>query len=215
VKKGTDNPENIESLKNKEHPPLTEPTKMVFETNSDKGKIVTFFHNEHNKLFRINCSNCHNQDNCINCHDVNKQKNSVNPIIAKKSLEEHHKPCNSCHAGNSCTKCHRDSEMSPFNHGKSTGWALNSFHSKLECTNCHGNSTPIKKLDRNCTSCHKNFTKGKFDHKVAGLTLSEEHKELDCKDCHINSDFNKAPSCKNCHDDKTYPANSPGIKGKK
>lgn len=204
-----------QTVKGKTHPPLERPSKMIWETNSDVGKIVTFFHDEHNQLFKIKCATCHNQDNCIKCHEKKSHEQSNVPFKIKKSFEDHHRACIDCHKGSSCQKCHKENEMTPFNHAQSSGWSLKSYHSLLSCAICHGSQTPFKKLNRNCTSCHKNFTKGKFDHKVTGLTLSEVHKELDCKDCHLNSDFNKAPTCKNCHDDKTYPANSPGIKGKK
>jgi hypothetical protein len=215
LKKGSNIEQVLASYKGKEHPALTAPEKMIWETNSDKGKMVTFFHEEHNKLFRINCNSCHNQENCLKCHEKKVREDYSRPVKIQKSFEEHHKQCISCHAGNSCSKCHGEKELSPFNHGKSTGWALSSYHSKLDCSKCHGNSVPIKKVDRNCTSCHKNFTKGKFDHKVTGIILSEVHLELECKDCHTNGDFVKAPDCKNCHDDKSYPAQLPGTKSRK
>ncbi|MCX6157630.1 MAG: cytochrome c3 family protein [Ignavibacteriota bacterium] len=215
LQKGTNIEQVLESYKGKEHPKVNSPEKMLWETNSDKGKMVTFFHDEHNKLFRISCNTCHNQENCIKCHEKKPREDYSKPVKIQKSLEEHHSRCNNCHSGNSCTKCHSGQELSPFNHGKSTGWTLNSYHNKLECSKCHGNSVPIKKLDRNCNSCHKNFTKGKFDHKVTGIYLSEVHMELECKDCHTNGDFSKAPNCKSCHDDKSYPAQLPGTRGKK
>ncbi len=214
LKKGTDIDQVVESYKGKDHPKVTEPEKMLWETSSDKGKMVTFFHEEHNKLFRINCNTCHYQENCIKCHEKKQREDYSKPVKIQKSFEEHHKQCSNCHKSNSCSKCHSEKELSPFNHAKSTGWALSSYHSKLECSKCHGNTVPIKKLDRNCTTCHKNFTKGKFDHKVTGIVLSEVHLELDCKDCHSNGDFSKAPLCKSCHDDKSYPAQLPGKKNR-
>lgn len=201
-------------ISGKEHPKRTEPTKMVWETNYEAGKIVTFFHNEHNKLFRINCSTCHSNDNCIKCHDKPKTQNDYSkPVQVKKSFEEHHKLCMSCHKGNSCDKCHNDKELSPFNHGRSTGWTLKGYHANLTCEKCHGSQMPLKKLDRNCKNCHNNFT-GKFDHGKTGLVLSENHKELECNNCHMNEDFSKAPECKMCHDDKSHPAHSPGRRTK-
>jgi hypothetical protein len=194
----------------KKHPKVTEPTKMIWETNSAAGKIVTFFHNEHNQLFKINCNTCHKQENCTKCHDVNNPKDDKNPIGIKKSFEDHHKPCMNCHNENACEKCHKEKEMTPFNHSSSAGWTLKNYHSRLACEKCHGNSMPFKKLDNNCTSCHKNFAPGKFDHKLAGLTLSENHKEMECENCHLKNDFSKPPDCKTCHDDKSFPAQSPG-----
>jgi hypothetical protein len=209
------NEEYIQSILNRTHPVITEPAKLVWETNYDEGKTVTFFHDEHNKLFKIECKTCHSQDNCTKCHDANLKKDISSPVKINKTVEEHHKPCSSCHnVNNTCQKCHGEKELLPFNHGRSVGWTLKSYHSQLTCAGCHGNDTP-KKLDRTCTSCHKNFVPGKFDHKKTGLVLSESHKDIECKECHTNNDFSIAPICKNCHDDKSYPSQSPGNKGKK
>lgn len=216
--KGSDNKnisdEQIKLISGKTHPKSPEPTKMVFETNSDKGKIVTFFHDEHVKLFKIKCNDCHKQDNCTKCHDKDMKKDFSKPVKIKKSFEEHHKPCSSCHDNNACGKCHKENEMTSFNHGKSTGWVLQSYHSNLECTRCHGTTMPYKKLNNNCSSCHK-FTKDNFDHKYIGFTLSEAHKDMDCETCHLKGNFSSAPVCKECHDDKSFPKDLPGKKGKK
>jgi hypothetical protein len=211
LRKGSDFQKvNIKDISDKTHPVLTEPSRLTWETNYEPGKIVTFFHNEHNQLFKINCKSCHSRDNCITCHDSRVKKDFNQPIKSQKSFEDHHKPCVNCHEGNTCEKCHKEKEMTPFNHGKSTGWVLNSYHSQLTCAKCHGSSMPYKKLDRNCTSCHTNFANGKFDHKLTGLVLSENHKDLECNNCHTTGDFSKAPDCKTCHDDKSYPAQVPG-----
>ena len=204
-------PPNAKTLSGKVHPERKEPTKMIWETKYGKGKIVTFFHNEHNRLFRIDCKTCHINDKCIKCHDKSGKSldySKSNPI--NKSFEEHHMPCLNCHKDNSCDKCHREKEMSPFNHAKSTGWVLKQYHSRLACARCHGNSTPLKRPDKNCSSCHTDFVQGKFDHSKTGLTLSENHKDMECISCHINNDFAKNPDCKTCHDDKSFPAQLPG-----
>ncbi len=202
--------QKIKSIKDKSHPLLPEPTKMVWETNYEKGKLVTFFHDEHFKVFKISCNKCHSKDNCIKCHNKKEAIDYNNPVKLTKSFEDHHRPCSGCHAGNPCQKCHNDKEMTQFNHAKSTGWALTSYHSKLECARCHGTSMPYKRLDRNCNSCHKNFKKGSFDHKVTGLALSESHVEIECKSCHQNEDYSKSPVCVECHDDKSHPQHSAG-----
>lgn len=202
---------NQKDLTNKTHPVLTEPDKMVWQTKYEPGRVVTFFHNEHNQLFKISCKSCHSSDNCSTCHDVNRPKDANNTSgMIQKSSEEHHKPCMNCHTENNCQKCHKEKEMQSFNHGRTTGWILKPYHSKLECTKCHGNSMPFRNLDNNCVSCHKNFTPGNFDHKVIGFTMSENHKDMECISCHINNDFSKSPECKMCHDDKSPPAQLPG-----
>ena len=199
-----------QELSGKTHPELSEPSKMKWETSYEQGKIVTFCHDEHTKLFKLNCKSCHGQDNCTKCHDANVKVSLGNQPRTQNSFEDRHKPCIKCHEGNTCQKCHTDKEMSPFNHGKTTGWTLKSFHSKLACTKCHGNSMPYKRLDNNCVSCHKNFTPGNFDHNKSGLMLSENHRDFECNNCHTNNDFSKAPQCKMCHDDKSFPAQLPG-----
>lgn len=212
--KNSQNQKTIDkSLYDKEHPKRTEPSKMIFETNYEQEKIVTFFHDEHNKLFKINCTQCHVNDKCIKCHDKQKILTDYNkPIQEKKTFDERHKLCMNCHKGNACDKCHNDKELSPFNHGRATGWVLKGYHIKLACEKCHGNQTPIKKLDRNCKNCHSNFVPGKFDHGRTGLVLSENHKDFECNNCHVKDDFCKSPECKMCHDDKSYPVNLPGKK---
>jgi hypothetical protein len=204
--------QSIKEITGKLHPIRPKPSKMIWETNYDKGKIVTFFHDEHVQLFKLTCSDCHSGDNCIKCHDSKMPKDSSKTIKINKSTEEHHKPCSNCHYMSNCKKCHNENEMMPFNHGRASGWNLKSYHSKLACSNCHGKDIPYKKLDNNCISCHKNFTPGNFNHKVTGLILSENHRELECNNCHINGNFAKTPVCSECHDDKSYPANSPGGK---
>jgi len=196
----------------KSHPPDPKPSKMTWETNYDKGKIVTFFHDEHVQLFKLKCADCHSNDNCSKCHNGKTVTDFSKTVKIKKSIEEHHKPCSTCHSKDACDKCHQEKEMAPFNHGVSTGWNLKSFHSKLECSRCHGNEVPFKKLDNNCTSCHKNFKLGSFEHKVTGITLTDAHKEIECNVCHKDGNFSKTPVCTECHDDKSYPANSPGVK---
>lgn len=214
LRKGSDREKVIENIKGKTHPKLPEPDKMIWETNYEESKIVTFFHNEHTNLFKISCKSCHGQDNCIKCHETKNHEDFSKPVKIKKSFEDHHKPCINCHSGNYCQKCHKDKEMTPFNHSK-TGWALKFYHSNLACAKCHGTNMPYKKLDNNCTSCHKNFVQGKFDHKSIGLTLSENHKGFDCKDCHQEGNFSANPKCSPCHDDKSYPAQLPGTKSRR
>jgi hypothetical protein len=204
--------QSIKEITGRSHPLRTKPSKMVWETNSNEGKIVTFFHDEHVGLFNLTCSDCHSRDNCTKCHESKTQKDLSKIEKIKKTEEEHHKPCSSCHYIKACKKCHKEKEMKPFNHGRTSGWNLKGYHSKLACTKCHGNVIPYKKLDKNCTSCHKNFTKDSFNHKVTGLILSENHGELDCDNCHADENFAKTPICSECHDDKSYPADLPGKK---
>ena len=199
-------------IEGKDHPDVEQPKKLVFETNYTKGKIVTFFHDQHTKLFGIDCVSCHQKENCTRCHDkeINTKVLSTSlPIKIQKLQNDHHQPCFKCHADDQCNKCHLDKPAEPFDHKINAGWALNRFHENLECTKCHVNNNYVK-LDNNCTSCHKNFKAGLFDHNATGLKLNDIHSALDCGDCHIDNNFAKEPACNNCHDNKNYPKDKPG-----
>jgi hypothetical protein len=199
-------------IKGKDHPKVEQPKKLIFETNYQKGKIVTFYHDEHINLFGIDCVSCHQKENCTRCHDkeINlKVISSSLPIKIQKSQTEHHQPCFKCHADDQCSKCHLNKTGEPFNHKIAAGWELNRFHEKLECVKCHTNNN-FTKLDNTCTSCHKNFKADLFEHSVTGLKLDEIHSELECSDCHIDNNFAIAPSCNNCHDNKRFPKDRPG-----
>jgi hypothetical protein len=196
----------------KDHPKVKEPEKLIYETNYNKGKIVTFFHNDHTKLFGADCVSCHENDNCTRCHDTKNVQtlSSEFPITITKSGSERHQPCFNCHANDECSSCHLDKPTGPFNHKISTGWALNRFHEKLECAGCHGTNNKFVKLDNDCISCHKDFTAELFKHEKTGLKLDELHLDFDCGDCHIDNNFSNKPDCSNCHDDKGYPRDKPG-----
>jgi len=198
-------------ISGKSHPVIIEPTKLVYQTSYLKGKIVTFFHDDHTKKFGLSCTSCHKQESCTKCHDVNNASNSgVKNISSKKSVEEHHKKCFSCHKEDNCESCHLSKEAESFDHGKQTGWALNKNHINLSCSKCHGAKLPYKKLDNKCFSCHKNWNADNFKHSVTGLQLDETHSGFGCEDCHLESNFAVKPSCTNCHDDFVYPKQKPG-----
>lgn len=199
----------------KTHPEVKEPTKIVYETEYDKGKLVTFFHNDHTNLFGINCTSCHENENCIRCHDVEKNNYGDNgfyesPIKVKYSETERHKRCFSCHQNDNCSNCHKNGEMKPFNHGTRAGWPLKQYHQNLQCESCHLKSMTSTGLDSKCGSCHEGWNPETFNHKIVGLVLDENHIDNECEDCHTENDFSKAPTCDNCHDNKNYPKDKPG-----
>jgi len=206
--------EAIRRTTGRSHPVLKKPTRVIYETAYDKGKFVTFSHAEHVSLFRQPCLSCHKDDNCVRCHDVKKvADNNLNQerhLKVHKTFEDHHKACSSCHENDECAKCHQGREKSSFNHAVSTGWDLGRFHSRLGCEKCHLDKKTFSALDKNCTSCHMNWKPGKFDHKVTGLVLSESHRDLECSSCHLGNNFSGKPGCKECHNDKLFPAALPG-----
>jgi hypothetical protein len=196
----------------KEHPFIAEPTLITYKTNSDEGKLVSFYHNDHTKKFGLDCVSCHKQESCTKCHD--KQKTSdgkIKQISTKRTFEQQHKNCISCHNKNEdCSGCHSNKVLEPFDHGKKTGWDLGKYHTKLACSKCHEGKLPYKKVDSECVSCHGEWTKENFKHMVTGLQLDETHLELECGDCHTDKNCGVKPTCNGCHEDYVYPKQKPG-----
>ena len=78
--------------KQRVHPELEVPLKLVYETSYEKGKIVTFYHNEHTDLFGLGCISCHQQESCAKCHSEEPEKKTE-----KVSIETVHQICSDCH----------------------------------------------------------------------------------------------------------------------
>ena len=203
----------IAKYQHKDHPPLVEPGKIVYQTKYNLGKFVTFHHDDHAKKFGLECKSCHSDDNCLSCHDYwNKQSDDdcVKMKKTHKTFQQHHAPCSKCHTiENNCSFCHKDKETDKFDHS-STGFTLGANHSHLQCNACHKKPGVFKGLNKNCTSCHTDFVMGKFDHKKTGLQLNEMHADFDCSSCHTNNNFTVPPVCDDCHDGYKYPAKKPG-----
>jgi hypothetical protein len=200
------------------HPKLDKPSKLVYETSYEGGKLVTFYHSDHADVFQLACTTCHQNQTCVDCHDVDKQKagkvsSVASPARANKTKEQKHQACFGCHSDNekNCTECHNNKVLKPFNHLDRAGWALNRFHARVACIQCHvGGKNQHKELQTECISCHRKWNAKTFDHKITGLILSENHITLECDDCHTNKKFSQTANCSNCHDDKTYPKDKPG-----
>jgi hypothetical protein len=212
-----DKEKTIQRIKNSKHKPVHEPQKIVYETEYEKGKIVTFHHDEHTKTFNISCVSCHQEENCMRCHDVNLKKLRTDEMDNRNkkvhySFDDHHKACVTCHEKDDCGKCHRTREMDKFDHNASTGFDLGIRHNKLKCSACHKTSGTYKGLSKDCASCHSNFAQGKFDHRKIGLELDDIHADLECGDCHKSKNFSNTPKCNDCHEDKYFPHDLPGKK---
>lgn len=199
---------NKDDKKESVHPDLKVPTKLVYNTTYEKGKVVTFFHSEHTGIFGIECKSCHKEESCAKCHSTEPKKK-----IENVSIEMKHKTCSACHdtkTKSGCEACHSSKEMGQFSHLVRTGFNLKSYHSKLECTSCHQSARVFTGLNSSCNTCHVGWNSSNFNHKVTGLGLDEIHIEFDCGDCHESEDFSKKPSCEGCHEDKTFPESKPG-----
>lgn len=189
----------------KSHEKMQIPFKLVYQTDEDDNPIVTFYHDEHNKMFGIECAECHKNESCSRCHDKSED--------AKKVEKDPHENCINCHAESidddtKCQKCHSTKEKPRFSHA-TVGWKLNKFHEKLSCKACHVNNQ-FKKQSTNCLSCHKAWKNNQFEHSVTGLKLDENHIDNDCSDCHTDMNFNKKPYCNDCHDNYSFPSQKPG-----
>jgi len=195
----------------KTHTQPARPQTKVYKTDSEKGKVVTFHHNDHIKLFGAKCADCHKNEGCESCHN---QK----PNLKKLDIINHEE-CESCHNTDNdkqCVKCHKSNETKPFNHAVNTRFNLNKYHSKNSCRSCHKSKNNFKGLIAQCQSCH-NCDEKNFKHSITGLQLSEDHLGLDCGDCHANNNYSK-PTCIDCHEEDegfVVPKKLPGKRVKK
>lgn len=191
------------------HPEIKEPTRLVYETDFDEGKIVTFYHNEHVEIYGFECADCHQNESCAKCHMARTTTASE-----EASFEEAHDFCSGCHVvDDDCGYCHKDNILPPFDHARRTGFDLGKYHQRFSCTQCHGANKKFTGLSSNCNSCHGGWSSETFNHKITGLTLSENHIDFDCEVCHIDRNFVKKPACDGCHEeDVTYPDYIPGEK---
>jgi hypothetical protein len=196
---------STKEIKKRIHPEIRTPEKIVFKTNTNKGKLVTFYHNEHTSFFGLECSQCHSHESCVKCHQqINKS------IPGKVSLAEHHKKCSSCHdTKTSCNNCHSNKESGSFDHKSKTGFDTSKFHSKIICNRCHTSKGVFSGLIKECASCHNKWTPEYFKHILTGLTLDDTHKEFECESCHKEKTFEN-PECTDCHDGYKYPEKLPG-----
>ncbi len=196
-----------------EHPPIVKPTKVQYETESDAGRFVTFYHDDHVTRFELSCVECHREESCSRCHDTARTAEPAPPELQQvedRDFEEVHGACSACHEDSGCEKCHQESSREPFNHAVTTNWALGRRHEGVTCRQCHGSGIQFTRLDRECDTCHGDWDTGTFDHAVTGLALDENHLDLECEMCHADRAFSKTPGCDDCHDEKSYPTDRPG-----
>ena len=192
--------EKIKAVKS--HPEISIPVKIIYETGSVEGDVVTFYHNDHSSLFGFECSDCHDSESCANCHSE---------LQLETIQDDYHARCSSCHNTEaSCNSCHKNEITKPFNHKKKTGFDLSNYHLGLSCNSCHKTKNQFSGLQSDCLSCHSN-KEGYFNHKITGINLDETHIELDCESCHETKDYSKKPTCIECHDEEiSYPGSLPG-----
>jgi len=202
--KGQSQHDKIHRYNGTTHDQFPGPHKKIYQTGMEDGPVVTFYHEDHSKLFGISCANCHQGNSCSPCH-ILKPRGSV-------TTAETHQNCIGCHEkeiNDNCTKCHDVKEKASFSHSRA-GWALVPHHDKLECKACHKTVPVFTKMSRSCNSCHAAWSPENFKHRVTGLELDENHRENDCTACHPDRRFADKPVCTDCHEDYVYPDKKPG-----
>ena len=132
------------------HPDVKEPVTKIFQTTYERGKLVTFRHQEHVRRFGFKCADCHHEENCSDCHQPEAAS------LHARSLNEMHMHCAICHQTTGspevCAHCHSNREIPPFNH-EQTGLALNENHQVADCVDCHvGGRFHLKPT---CSACHE------------------------------------------------------------
>jgi hypothetical protein len=159
---------------------------------------------------------------CARCHEFNQ-------------FDGVPSACSSCHVdahggklGTNCFSCHETTgwrNVSKFDHGKITGFALRDSHSRVGCAECHGAdrnklaslTAPItcatchtpghgSQFGLNCAGCHKptRFRDvARFDHRQTMFVLERRHAAIKCVMCHDgrNGKSRLSPECRSCHDD--------------
>jgi hypothetical protein len=110
--------------------------------------------------------------------------------------------CVNCHREQNCSRCHK-----PEN-GAVQVKTLKEHHSP--CAACHETGEDKPEL---CSHCHADEATPPFRHDKTGLVLDENHQDAACRDCHEGSQFDRKPTCSECHEEKdkiTYPEKLPG-----
>lgn len=195
---------------------------------------LSFNHNE----TTYSLKGAHDKLNCSDCHTPTKSAfNLKMPNISGKDFkngrqawkgqfhfqELEAKACLSCHQdyhkgqlGSDCMKCHNETSWKtpPFDHNRSTKFALTDKHKDVDCKKCHlplkNEWTLFKKEQRPvlkfrptsplCSDCHKDVHKGNFGKQCQechsarewkttkdfhkNFTLTGVHYSLECAECH-------------------------------
>lgn len=197
------------------HVRIAEPKGDFFggDVANAKSSRVIFRHGQHVERFGFTCVECHHESNCSRCHVGSRDRTPARAV-------SHHTPCIRCHKpemtvvardSGSCERCHWSEGQplpGPFDHAV-TGWPLKSYHQERTCRDCH-REVPFERPSRECRACHSGWSTSNFNHSRAGLVLDDNHKALDCAACHAGGLFDQPPTCKECHDEKAFPANLPG-----
>ncbi len=160
----------------------------------------------------------HQQASCLGCHSDQQFEAPASECVDCHRYDDVHQGAN----GSACADCH-DAESwteSRFDHGASTGFALESAHALLSCQNCHVEPGRYETLPDTCVGCHgsddihlgangqdcaschdQNSWEKPFDHLAeTGYELLGTHQSLACESCHTDGlERPVAVECAGCH----------------
>ncbi|MEQ1501859.1 MAG: cytochrome c3 family protein [Myxococcota bacterium] len=179
------------------------------------------------------CVKCHapmlgvTTDRCTACHeDVGTEIRTKDGFHANKADK-----CGTCHPDHKGRDFQLARlELSPADHLRETGFALDGAHRPLACLECHTkgdwgavepectacHDSPHGDTDHvdlgECTDCHsttawtvKQVPIAVFDHqnrKQTDYVLEGAHEDVGCTECHLDAEFvpTKFETCTSCHD---------------
>jgi hypothetical protein len=179
----------------------------TYHTAREGLPVVTFHHEDHVQAFGLSCADCHLNDDCERCHGAGMARQAV--------VRE--RDCASCHGDAECVDCHDLTEKARFDHAETTGWDLGAAHAEVSCEACHGPSHDAAltvPASLRCLACHQEahgVTLDALEHPVA---LLGSHAYFECVQCHRGSAEGPRSTCIECHDDRAFPAWSPGLVGR-
>jgi hypothetical protein len=178
---------------------------------------VEFAHRTHAAMAATaqGCAACHHHSRsrrveaCAECHSETRLREDVSLPDLRAAR---HRLCIDCHSRwegreGACASCH---ESPARERRPRVAWLGHRFHQGLDCADCHRKRGEFLGKKTGCRGCHPEWPKG-FRHETTGVALDELHRELECAACHAGRDYTR-PRCSDCHDDRSYPAQTPGRK---
>lgn len=174
---------------------------FTYQTSYEPIPVVTFHHEDHARVFGLDCVDCHQGASCDTCHGPQP---TVRTVV-------HEEMCFACHANKRCTFCHGLGEHRRFDHVQTTGWSLMPKHADVPCAGCHGPDPALEPPpSESCRACHRASADGDFDHASVGVPLEGDHAYFECVACHHGRVEGGTATCTDCHADMDYPDAIPG-----
>ncbi len=177
----------------------------TYVTTREGAPVVTFHHDDHVAVFGLECADCHRDDSCTRCHGAGSARQMV----------DREQSCYPCHSPSTCVTCHDPIEKARFDHRAAAGWDLGTGHEGVQCIACHGGTTGAAVAEPTavrCRACHERAHGGGLEEELVPLVpLFGSHARFECTCCHNGPDATLGASCTDCHEDKCYPDDVPGL----